>query len=173
MLRTSGRVGMRSVPLLTGGLFSWREKTDILARDLIKTNIVRRTLRDAFYMFIDSWGEIKRAHKSYGDFHDYIRMRAKGKDLPEDRMDSLDLEIMRKQLSLYQQAKSPLTAFDLRWFYWIYAAWFLVLLHGGYQAYQRKQAYQEMLGGETEDMTIEERRKKFGRAYIEDVRRAP
>jgi hypothetical protein len=77
---------------------------------------------------------------------------------------------MRRQLQLYHQAKNPLTSFDLRWFYYLYGVWFIILIQGGWQAYQRRQAYKEMLGSDTEDLTIEQRRKKFGAGYIEDVR---
>lgn len=153
-----------------GRFFSWTQKFEILREQLGNKSIVKRTVRDAFYLFVDSGKEIKLAHKGYGDFIDYIKLRGRGKNLPEDRLDDLDLEMMRRQLQLYHQAKNPLTSFDLRWFYYMYAVWFVVLLQGGWQAYQRRQAYKQMLGSDTEDLTIEQRRKKFGGGYIEDVR---
>jgi hypothetical protein len=153
-----------------GRFFSWSQKFEIIGEQLATKSVIRRTVRDAVYLFIDSGKEIKLAHKSYGDFIDYIKMRGRGKNLPDERIDDLDLEMMRRQLQLYHQARNPLTSFDLRWFYWMYAIWGVVLLQGGWQAYQRRQAYKEMLGSDTEDLTIEQRRKKFGGGYIEDVR---
>jgi hypothetical protein len=153
-----------------GSFFSFGEKFAILGETLGNKSVARRTLRDATYLFIDSAKEIKLAHKSYGDFIDYIKLRGRGKNLSEERMDDLDLEMMRRQLQLYHQAKNPLTSFDLRWFYYLYGVWFIILIQGGWQAYQRRQAYKEMLGSDTEDLTIEQRRKKFGAGYIEDVR---
>jgi hypothetical protein len=153
-----------------GDLMSRTQKADALRTELGSRAVFKRTVRDAAYLFIDTWREVKIAHKSYNDFYDYIKARGKGKNLSEERMDSLDLELMRKQLNLYHTTKSPLTSFRLTNFYWMYAIWFLILLQGGWQAYGRKQAYIEMLGSDAADMTIEERRKRFGGGYIEDVR---
>ena len=152
-----------------GRLFTNREKFDLLSSELPTRAIVRRTFRDAFYLFIDSWREIKFAHKSYGDFQSYIKAKRVGKDLGEEQMDQLDLELMRKQLHMYHQTKSALTTFDLRWFYYMYVFWAIVLAQGGYQAWQRKKAYADMLGDDN-DLSIEQRRQRFGRGYMEDVR---
>ena len=132
-----------------GRFFSWSQKFEILAEQVSQKSIVKRTVRDAFYLFVDSWKEIKLAHKSYGDFIDYIKLRGRGKNLPEDRLDGIDLEMMRRQLQLYHQAKNPLTSFDLRWFYWMYLLWFIVLAQGGWQAYQKPQTYKENLNSYT------------------------
>lgn len=154
-----------------GRLFSISQKFEMIGETVVgEKSIVKRTFRDAIYLFIDSWSEIKLAHKGYGDFIDYVKLRGRGKSLSEERMDDVDLEMMRKQLQLYHQARNPLTSFDLRYFYYIYFVWFIILAQGGWTAYQRRQAYKQMLGNDTEDLTVEQRRKKFGGGYIEDVR---
>lgn len=147
-----------------------QEKADAVRTELTTKAVFKRTCRDAFYLFVDTWSEVKLAHRSYNNFYDYIRARGKGKQMTDTQMDSIDLELMRKQLNLYHQTKSPLTSFRLTNFYWMYAVCFVILLEGGYKAYYRKQAYIEMLGGDDMDLTVEERRKRFGGGYIEDVR---
>jgi hypothetical protein len=105
----------------------------------------KRAARDSLYIFLDSWKTMKRAHKDYDAFHRYINQAAKGKINPDDFRD-VNLGNLKQILSDYRQVRGPLTSFDMRWFYWMYAFMFVNILYSMYELMQL-QARREQVQG--------------------------
>jgi hypothetical protein len=121
----------------------------------------RRAARDALYLILDMWTALKRAHKEYGDFHKYLNQAAKGKVNPEDFRNS-DLGLLKRMIENYRQIRGPLTSFDIRWFYYMYAFFFMQIAWMLYQFWILSCKRDEVRG------SMDMRRQLFDKDYIED-----
>jgi hypothetical protein len=121
----------------------------------------KRAARDAFYLIIDMWTSLKRAHKEYGDFHLYLNQAAKGKINPDDFRNS-DLGLLKRMVENYRQIRGPLTGFDVRWFYYMYLFFFMQIAWMLYQFWILSTKREEVRG------SMETRRQLFDKDYIEE-----
>ena len=121
----------------------------------------KRAARDAYYLMVDMWTTMKRAHKEYGDFHKYLNQAQTGKINPDDFRQS-DLGLLKRMLENYRQIRGPMTGFDVRWFYYMYAFFFAQILHMLWRIWGISQKRDEVRG------TMDTRRELFDKDYIEE-----
>ena len=123
----------------------------------------RQTFVDSIYFVIDIIPTTIRMHSQYGAFQKYINNARKGKITSDDFAD-VDATELRRMVDMYMQVRGPLTGFDMRYFYYVYAVMIGYVLWTGFSNMGKSNpAFQS-------DMTLTERRQQFGKDYVEELR---
>lgn len=139
---------------------------EALSRQMQYLNL-KRLARDTVYLIRDVPMMTRSSHNTYGAFVRYLRQAKKGKVNPDD-FKSVDTNALRQVLDTYSKVKGPLTGFDLRFFYYMYAVMFAYLFYTVYKL-------SSVSGTKKKDsqMTLKERRNLYEGTYEEELRAAP
>lgn len=106
-------------PSRPGYIRSWVSAGTLFAKDMASWAQFKRAGRDASYLIIDLWPQLKASHKEYGAFQLYLKQARRGKINPDD-FEDIDMATLRQMLDSYERTRGPLMRFDVRWFYWMY-----------------------------------------------------
>ncbi len=136
----------------------------VVVSKILSIEKFKQTARDAAYLILDIVPITRKMHRTYGHFHTYIRSVRKGKVKSEDFAD-VDSNELRRMLDMYQQVRGPLTGFDMRWFYWMYAGMI------GYLVWTFLTLYSKQGATFDQESSLDERRRAFAKDYEEDLRR--
>lgn len=145
----------------------WTKATAQLTKEEYRSIVqFRRAARDGLYLIIDMWPALKRSHNEYGAFQRYLWQAKKGKINHED-FRGVDIMLLRQLLEDYHKTRGPLTGFDMRWFYVMYAFFAVNLTWGAYQLYGLRALRKEVRS------SMDARHTLFDKDYIEDGQPPP